>query len=79
MKKFLLIPVAALALTLGACQTPDLTHADLPAICKALIGPIRYNTYNKASKRYAAILLGLDLAQRNEVWRRLRCKERTQG
>ncbi len=60
-------------LTLAACDPSDLTPAQTTAICHALMGPLRYNTYDKASKRYAAILLAMDLKQRNQVWQGLRC------
>lgn len=71
------VVLAGSATLLGGCDLSsyDLTKADTPAICKALIGPIKYNTYNKLSKRYAAILLAMDLRQRNEVWQALHCHE----
>lgn len=68
--RILLIP---LLLLLTACDPKDLPPASVADICTALIGPISYNSSNPASKRYAAYLLALDLHQRNEVGRRLKC------
>lgn len=67
------ISVLAVALALAGCDPQDLTPAQTKAICHAMIGPIRYNTSNKLSKRYAAILLAMDLKQRNQVYTALRC------
>lgn len=55
--------------------TPNLSPAGLHAVCTALVGPIRYNTYNKASGRYAGPILGLDLKQRNQIGQRLGCPQ----
>lgn len=62
-----------LVLALAGCDPQDLTPAQTKAICHAMIGPIRYNTANKLSKRYAAIYLAMDLKQRNQVYTELRC------
>jgi hypothetical protein len=72
MKKFLiLIPVAVL---LGGCPNDaPLPPSTIAPICKALIGPITYNSTKVMSKRYAAALLAMDLKQRNQVGRNLGC------
>jgi hypothetical protein len=61
-------------LLLSGCQTTQLpSPSDTSAICSALIGPIKYNSGNKASRRFAADLLALDLKQRNQVGQALHC------
>lgn len=55
--------------------TPNLSPAGLYAVCSALVGPIRYNTYTKTSGRYAGPILGLDLKQRNQIGQRLGCPQ----
>ena len=72
MKKFLiLLPVAVL---LGGCPGADqLPPSAIAPICKALVGPIKYNSTKIMSKRYAAALLAMDLKQRNQVGRNLGC------
>ncbi len=63
-----------IALTLGGCQTaPIPSPSDTSSICSALIGPIKYNSQNKDSKRFAAAVLALDLKQRNQVGEALHC------
>ncbi len=77
MKKFLpLIPLLILILTaplLGACDVGGLPPATIAPVCQALIGPIKYNSTNKMSKRFAAALLAMDLKQRNQVGRNIGC------
>lgn len=71
MKKFLiLLPVAVL---LGGCPNDELPPSTVAPICKALIGPIKYNSTFPGSKRFAAALLAMDLKQRNQVGRNLGC------
>ena len=74
MKKILnflvLIPVAVL---LGGCPNDELPPSAIAPICKALIGPIKYNTKIPGSKRFAAALLAMDLKERNQVGRNLGC------
>jgi hypothetical protein len=53
----------------------QLSPAGLHAICNALVGPIRYNTYTKTSGRYAGPILGMDLKQRNQIGQRLGCPQ----
>lgn len=62
-----------LVLALAGCDPQNLTPAQVKAICHAMIGPIRYNSLNKQSKRYAAIYLAMDLKQRNQVYVGLGC------
>ena len=68
----ILIPVAVL---LGGCPGDDaqLPPSAIAPICKALIGPIKYNSQSPMSKRFAAALLAMDLKQRNQVGRNLGC------
>jgi hypothetical protein len=51
----------------------QLSPAGLEAVCNALVGPIRYNTYTKTSGRYAGPILGIDLKQRNQIGQQLGC------
>lgn len=60
------------ALTLTGCATVRGPSSITP-ICTALIGPIKYNTYVKSSKRYAGSALAPDLKQRNQVGQFLGC------
>ena len=64
-----------LALLLAGCQTTGSTlrTSEKSAICRALIGPIKYNSLDPQSKRFAAALLAMDLKQRNQVGEGLRC------
>ena len=70
------VGLLCITLTLACCDGPDdLSPNQKTAICRSLIGPIRYNTFDKTSQRYAAILLALDLKQRNQVGVRLKCPQ----
>jgi hypothetical protein len=69
--------LALLAVAPASCNPNNVPAADRATICEALIGPLRYNTANKASQRYAAVLLAMDLKQRNQVWTALGCREGT--
>lgn len=62
-----------LALVLGGCDPQDLSPATLQSICAAVVGPIRYNTYNPKSGRFSGPVLALDLKQRNQIGQRLGC------
>lgn len=66
------IPIGILCLGLAGCM-PDLPPNTIAPICKALVGPIKYNVTNTMSKRYAAYLLALDIHQRNEIGVKLGC------
>ena len=63
------------AIALSGCVTDGLSPTQLRPICAALVGPIKYNTFNKASQRYAAALLAMDLHQRNAIGQQLGCPE----
>lgn len=73
------ICAAALLAGFAGCTPQDLSPAQTKTICRALVGPIKYNTYNTASQRYAAILLALDLKQRNQIWTALHCGGKRHG
>ena len=64
--------VIALLLATAGCdqQFPLLS---VQPICDALIGPLRYNSTNPSSQRYAAPLLAMDVKQRNYVYIKLGC------
>ena len=62
------------ATLLAGCDPGDLSQADLGPICKALVKPIKYNTYKATSGRFAGRTLALDLKQRNEIYTKLNCK-----
>jgi len=67
------ICAAALAVGLASCDPADLTPTQTRTICRAMVGPIQYNTFDAKSRRYAAVLLALDLNQRNQIYTRLHC------
>lgn len=69
--------IILLALVLGGCQhvANQIRPNDKNAICRALIGPIKYNSQKKDSQRFAAAVLALDLKQRNQVGQALRCPQ----
>ncbi len=71
MKK--LLPILMLAPLVGGCDPGALPPATLAPICEALGDPLKYNSSNKMSQRYAAALLAMDLKQRNQVGRNLHC------
>lgn len=73
-KALSLFGVIAIALTVAACDPDQLNQADLTVVCHALIKPIRYNTYQATSGRFAGKTLALDLKQRNEIYVKLDCK-----
>lgn len=78
MRKIVTAAVILLALPLAACQhaeLPPLNPNDKSTVCQALVGPIKYNTQNPKSQRYAGALLGLDIKQRNQIGQALRCPQ----
>lgn len=75
MSKFYVILALLGLILLTGCDPQDLSPGQTSAVCKALIGPIRYNTYDPNSQRYAAILLAMDLKQRNQVGYWLHCPQ----
>jgi hypothetical protein len=75
-KQFLFIgmPLFVASVILAACATTSqLPPSAIAPICKAMIGPIKYNSLDSKSKRFAAALLAMDLKQRNQVGRNLGC------
>lgn len=66
--------VIVLSVILGGCAgtLPSPTKSD-SAVCDALVGPIKYNSKNPKSSRYAAKNLAPDLAVRNRVGINLQC------
>lgn len=63
-----------LSVLLGACQTDGIgTTTKVSTICQALVGPIKYNSKNEKSLRYAARALVPDLAERNRIGQALNC------
>ena len=74
----LIITFTALLLLTG-CNAADLPPSSIAPICRALVGPIKYNTTNAMSQRYAGYLLGLDIHQRNEIGRKLGCPKYKRG
>ena len=76
-KQFLFIgmPLFVASVILAGCATSlsRLPPSTIAPICKALIGPIKYNSLSPTSKRFAAALLAMDLKQRNQVGRNLGC------
>ena len=71
------IVIALLALLiLGGCQTTQVGKPVKPqAICKALVGPIKYNSTDPKSPRHAGPKLAPDLKQRNQIGQRLNCPQ----
>ena len=72
------IGILALSVLLMGAADPGgcaivLGPGGLQSICDALVGPIKYNTYNKNSPRHAGPVLGMDLKQRNQIGQRLGC------
>lgn len=64
--------ILILALGLTGCQTIS-GSPSLRAVCTGLIGPIHYNSTKLTSRRHAGPDLALDLKERNQVGRELRC------
>ena len=75
LRKLLILP---LLLACAGCVTTGTTSyrpSDKNAVCKALKDPIRYNSQNPKSARFAGAALALDLKQRNEIGRQLNCPQ----
>jgi hypothetical protein len=68
----LLLTIMGLVLA-GCVTTGGPTSTNISPVCRALIGPIRYNSTNHGSRRFAGDLLSYDLAERNQVGRSLHC------
>ena len=74
MRYFLLtLSIIFCAFTQAGCTPEDLTAVQRNTICNALVGPIRYNTYDPKSGRYSGHILALDLKVRNQIGQALRC------
>lgn len=69
------ILVGAIALTLAGCAGQLPSPTDTNAVCDALVGPIRYNTYKPQSRRFAGPDLAKDLSVRNKVGEGLSCPQ----
>lgn len=71
----LIVVILTAGLLLGGCETGKeaLQGASKQAVCKALIGPIKYNSQKVESPRFAASQLAPDLATRNRVGQNLGC------
>lgn len=67
--------IVLIPLFLAGCVTDGLSPTQMRPICAALIGPIKYNTFNAKSRRYAADLLAMDIHQRNAVGQQLGCPQ----
>jgi hypothetical protein len=64
------------SLMLAGCATTNgLSPTQVKPVCTALIGPLRYNTFNKDSRRHAGPDLAVDLHQRNSVGQQLGCPQ----
>lgn len=68
------VALLSLLVLLTGCQTtgPGRTIKPQP-ICDALLGPIKYNSKNPKSLRFAGQTLVLDLKARNYIGQRLNC------
>lgn len=67
----------ALALLLAGCVTDGTlpSPTDKSAICKALVGPIKYNSQKLSSPRHAGPQLAPDLKTRNQIGQSLGCPQ----
>lgn len=71
-----IIALVLLALLITGCaRNQTLRTTRIEPVCTALIGPIKYTSTNKKSKRYAGVDLAVDLKRRNQVGMRLNCPE----
>lgn len=70
-----LIWIVPILLFISACTPDDLTPVQRNTICNALVGPIRYNTYDPNSGRYSGHILAVDLKLRNQIGQALRCPQ----
>lgn len=67
-------PILLILSLLSACATQTTVHINsISPVCSALIGPIRYNSTNQSSPRFAGRVLARDLHVRNAVGVNLRC------
>jgi hypothetical protein len=68
-----LAPLLIILSLVSGCATFQPRPPQISLICKALVGPLKYNTYDPKSKRFAAALLALDLKKRNQIGQALHC------
>lgn len=74
MRKEIVWFALASALLLTGCNTDQVGASVKPQpICKALVGPIKYNSKDVKSPRHAGPALAPDLKQRNQVGQQLGC------
>ena len=71
----IVILFAALFLAGCAGDMDKLRSTSAAPACKALIGPIKYNSTKPKSGRFAGPQLAPDLKQRNQVGQQLRCPQ----
>lgn len=74
MRLYAILALLGLVLCTG-CTPEDLTPVQRNTICNALVGPIRYNTYDPKSGRYSGHVLALDLKVRNQIGEALHCPQ----
>jgi hypothetical protein len=71
---FILIGLLVIMLLLSGCSSNEaLRSVNSTPVCKALIGPIKYNSRDPKSRRHAGPDLAPDLKQRNQVGQSLHC------
>jgi hypothetical protein len=71
-----IISALACFLFFSGCATTRPLHPDNTApVCDALVGPIRYNSQVRTSRRFAGPDLAKDLAVRNRVGTKLGCSK----
>lgn len=63
------------ALALSGCMEATKRAAGIESVCTALVGPIRYNSQVRTSRRFAGPDLAPDLNKRNQIGRTLRCAQ----
>lgn len=68
-------PLLVAFLLAGCATTQTLQPTDKSPVCKALIGPIKYNSTNPKSARHAGPKLAPDLKARNQVGSNLNCPQ----
>ena len=69
----ILIVVLMSGLLASCAGGPKPSLNSVQPVCRALIGPIEYNTYNRRSGRFAGPQLAPDLKARNQVGSGLGC------
>lgn len=68
-----ILVLGMMGMLLAGCDPSALPPSSIAPICEALIGPIRYNSADPKSQRFAAKLLVMDLKERNQIGQRLNC------